>query len=137
MKLKIFTDGGSRGNPGEAAIGAVIINVENGQKIAELSKCIGIATNNVAEYSAVLEALDWVVANVGKSELEFILDSELVARQLSGIYKVRDINLKRIYFMARQRIIELGGVSSFTAVKREKNREADALVNLALDNKIL
>lgn len=133
MKLKIFTDGGSRGNPGEAAIGAVIINAENGQKIAELSKCIGVATNNMAEYSAVLEALDWVVENVGKAELEFILDSELVARQLSGIYKVRDINLKRIYFMARQRIIELGGVSSFTAVKREKNREADALVNKALD----
>lgn len=136
MKLKIFTDGGSRGNPGEAAIGVVIFNQENGKKLTEISNRIGKATNNVAEYSAVLEALDWIEKNAEAPKMEFILDSELVTKQLSGEYKVRDENLKKIYYQVREKIIALGGVSTFTAVKREKNREADALVNKALDSKI-
>lgn len=136
MKYKIFTDGGSRGNPGEAAIGIVVINPENGKKLAEIAKCIGKATNNIAEYSAVLEALHWVKKQKKKDcELDFILDSELVVKQLTGEYKVKDPNLKVIYFKVKQLIFELGNRSAFTSVKREKNREADALVNKALDNK--
>jgi ribonuclease HI len=134
MKYKIFTDGGSRGNPGEAAIGVVIYNQENGMKLAEISKCIGLATNNIAEYSAVLEALNWVLAEkVTNPEIEFYLDSELVVKQLTGVYRVKDPKLKVIYFKVRQIVFELGNLSSFTAVRREKNREADALVNKALD----
>jgi len=133
-KLKIFTDGGSRGNPGEAAIGIVIINKQDGRKITELSKCIGVATNNIAEYTAVLEALSWIEENVGESELNFILDSELVVKQLSGSYKIRNDKLKPIYFKIKEKIIGLGGISTFTHVLREKNREADALVNKALDH---
>lgn len=136
MKYKIFTDGGSRGNPGEAAIGVVVIDMENGKKLAEIAKCIGKATNNMAEYSAVLEALHWVKEQGQKTtELDFYLDSELVVKQLKGEYKVKDPNLKVIYFKVKQLIFELGNISSFTAVKREKNREADALVNQALDGK--
>lgn len=135
MKLKIFTDGGSRGNPGEAAIGAVVFEEESGKKIAELSKCIGVATNNIAEYSAVLEALEWIEKNMGRTEMEFFLDSELVVRQLLGIYKVRNEKLRVIFLKVREKIIELGGISNFTAIRREKNKEADALVNKALDER--
>jgi len=135
MKLKIFTDGGSRGNPGEAAVGVVIFDFEDGKKLKEISKCIGRATNNIAEYSAVLEALKWVKKNKGRCDLEFILDSELVVRQLMGIYKVKDLNLKAIYLEIQDLIVEIGGGCNFTAVKREHNLEADTLVNIALDKK--
>ncbi|MFH1855315.1 MAG: ribonuclease HI family protein [bacterium] len=133
--LKIFTDGGSRGNPGEAAIGAIILDDEDGTKITEISKKIGIATNNVAEYSAVLESLEYVEKNIGKSQIEFILDSELVVRQLCGLYKVKDQKLKALFNQINKKIISVGGQCQFTAVKREKNIEADALVNKALDGK--
>ncbi len=133
MRLKIFTDGGSRGNPGEAAIGGVIFNDEDGTKIHEISKRIGRATNNIAEYSAVLEALEWAKANSEAKEIEFVVDSELIGKQLSGLYKVKDANLKIIYLKIRQIIFEQNYKTEFTIVRREKNRDADALVNQALD----
>ena len=133
MKIKIYTDGGSRGNPGEAAIGVVAYNKEDGSRLTEIKKAIGVATNNIAEYTAVLEALDWVINTYKQSDLEFYLDSELVVRQLSGIYKVKDPNLKVIYLKIRQKIIELGSNITFESIPREKNKEADALVNEALD----
>ena len=133
--LKIFTDGGSRGNPGEAAIGVIIVNDEDGTKIGEISERIGVATNNVAEYKAVLRALEYVEENFGKSQIDFILDSELIVKQLLGSYKVKNQDLKVLYYRIKEKIISLGGESSFTAVKREKNIEADSLVNKALDGK--
>ena len=133
MKLKIFTDGGSRGNPGEAAVGCVILNDEDGTRLAELSERIGIATNNVAEYMAVVTALKWVKREVGNASIEFVVDSELIGKQLRGEYKVKDSNLKTIYLEAKELISAVGGVSNFTIVRREKNTEADALVNKALD----
>ena len=133
MKLKIFTDGGSRGNPGEAAIGCVIFNDEDGTRIGEVSERIGVATNNVAEYRAVVAALEWVKSEVGNAEIEFVVDSELIGKQLRGEYKVKDANLRDIYIEAKSLIDDIGGVTSFTIVRREKNTEADALVNKALD----
>lgn len=136
MKLKIFTDGGSRGNPGEAGIGAVIYNDQDGTKIHEISETIGVATNNIAEYTAVLKALEYVREKIGKAEIEFVVDSELIGRQLSGIYKVKDHNLKVIYYKIKQIVFEIGNNCTYTIVRREKNREADALVNKALDEAI-
>ncbi len=136
MRLKIFTDGGSRGNPGEAAIGAVILNDENGVRLQEISQCIGVATNNIAEYRAVLEALEWVRDNQKADEIEFLVDSELIGKQLSGQYKVKDQNLKIIYLKIKQIIFELDIKASYTIVRREKNAEADALVNKALDERL-
>lgn len=129
--LRIWTDGGSRGNPGPAAIGVVI--EKNGKKEARIAKCIGNATNNIAEYSAVLEALSYVEENIGKSSIEFFIDSELVVRQLNGQYKVRDEKLKEHFFKIREKFLSLGGQIKFTHVRREQNREADSLVNKALD----
>ena len=137
MKLKIFTDGGSRGNPGQAAIGVVIYNQKDGKKISEISECIGVATNNIAEYSAVLAALAWIENNLtGKFEFDFFLDSELVVRQLSGVYKVKDEKLKSIFLEIINKISFLGSESKFTHVTRDKNIDADALVNKALDENI-
>ncbi len=134
-KLKIFTDGGSRGNPGEAAIGVVILNDDDGTRVGEISEKIGIATNNVAEYKAVLRALEYAEENFGELQIDFILDSELVVKQLLGLYKVKNEDLKILYYSIKEKIISLGGEVSFTAVRREKNVEADALVNKALDGK--
>ena len=136
MNLKIFTDGGSRGNPGEAAVGVVIFNNEDGARIAEIGQAIGVATNNIAEYSGVLKALEWVMENVNCSKIEFVLDSELVVKQLTGEYKVKDQNLKKIYLEIKDILQREGIASTFTAVRREKNTEADALVNKALDAKL-
>lgn len=129
--LKIFTDGGSRGNPGPAAIGVVIF--KNGQRVDEISHAIGEATNNIAEYSALDAALDWIVKNEQNPTMEFFLDSELVVKQMAGEYKVKDENLKKIYFAVRSKIVSAGGQATFTHIVREKNSEADALVNKALD----
>jgi ribonuclease HI len=129
--FKIWTDGGSRGNPGPAAIGVVI--QANGQKQPGIKKCIGTATNNVAEYSAVLEALDHVQKTAGTAKIDFFIDSELVVKQLKGEYRVKDPGLKSLFLEARQKVMKLGGEISFTHVRREHNSEADKLVNEALD----
>jgi len=133
MKYKIFTDGGSRGNPGPAAIGAVVFDLEGGKKIFEISKCIGSATNNVAEYSAIEAALDWVLEQGDSASIDFFLDSELVQRQLSGVYKVKDPILRQIFLRIRSKIVGLKGQVTFAHVRREFNAEADALLNQALD----
>src|SRR3990172_6149242 len=93
-ELIVYTDGGARGNPGQAAVG-VFIQTSTG-KLYSLSKAIGIATNNIAEYKAVLYALDWISENIKDENLffHFYLDSQLVCRQLSGIYKIKNLELK-------------------------------------------
>jgi ribonuclease HI len=129
-KLVIHTDGGSRGNPGPAAIGAVLKD-EKGVLVAEVSECIGHTTNNQAEYRAVLAAME-KAKELGAEELEFILDSELVVKQLNREYKVKDKDLA-VVFMKIYNAGQSFSKISFKHVRREYNKEADALVNKALD----
>ncbi|EKD84584.1 MAG: ribonuclease H [uncultured bacterium] len=135
MKLIIFTDGASRGNPGHASYGFTISN-EDGKLLHESGKYIGIATNNVAEYMAVLEALKYVKEKYSKDlrSIELFADSKLVAEQLSGRYKVKSAHLKPLIGSIKILVLELGGVL-FTHVPRAKNAEADRLANLALDSR--
>jgi ribonuclease HI len=134
-QLIIFTDGGARGNPGPAGIGVVLYkSPDHGittEKIGEIKKYIGSATNNFAEYSALIAGLERG-AELGYAEAMCFLDSELVVRQLNGQYKVREESLKPL----AQRVLALTNKFksvSFTHVPREKNAEADKLVNLAID----
>jgi ribonuclease HI len=130
LKLVLHVDGGARGNPGPAAIG-VVVSGPDGQPIDELSETIGEATNNVAEYRAVLKGLERA-KELGATELEIIGDSELVARQLSGVYKVKHPGIRPLY---EQAIASLRGFErwSIRTVPRAENARADALVNAALD----
>ena len=130
-KLIIHTDGGSRGNPGPAGIGAVLKN-EEGDLVAEISECIGIATNNQAEYRAVVAAIE-KAKQLGAEELEFILDSELVVKQLKREYKVKDKGLAPLFMKVYNAAMGFKKVF-YRHVRRELNTEADRLVNKALDN---
>lgn len=130
-KLIINTDGGARGNPGPAGIG-VVFSDELGNIIAEFSEYIGEATNNVAEYRALILALE-KAKDFNCQEVECRLDSELIVKQLKGEYKVRDEKMKELYAKT-QELIFFKPIS-FVHVKREKNKEADSLVNQAIDEK--
>ncbi|HTW96189.1 MAG TPA: ribonuclease HI family protein [Candidatus Methylomirabilis sp.] len=132
-KLIIHTDGGARGNPGPAAIGAVLRD-EKGKLIEEISEYIGETTNNQAEYRAVIAALE-AAKKLGALELEFFLDSELVVKQLKREYKVRDKDLAPLFMKIYNGSMSFKKVT-FKHVPREENREADRLVNLALDEKV-
>lgn len=138
MMFRIHTDGGARGNPGPAAIG-VVIQEENGKIITKLSRRIGEATNNVAEYSAVIEALKYVktqMKNVKYDKIEFFLDSTLVVNQLNGLFKIKDAILRSLLVKVRLLEQEAGGNISYAYIPREKNWQADALVNQALDSSL-
>ena len=129
-KLVIFTDGASRNNPGPAAIGAVIKD-EAGRVAGTVSRAIGTATNNQAEYSAVIAALEEAI-KMGATRVELKADSELVVEQLNGRYKVKKATLRPLY----QKVVRLiGALEAFTIthIPREQNREADRLANKALD----
>ncbi|MFA5247746.1 MAG: ribonuclease HI family protein [Patescibacteria group bacterium] len=128
--LTIFTDGGARGNPGPAGIGAVLKN-EKGETVAEVSEYIGKATNNQAEYKAVIAALE-KAKNLGAEDLDFVLDSELVVKQMKREYKVKDKDLA-VLFMKVYNACQGFEKVSFRHVRRELNKEADALVNKAID----
>jgi ribonuclease HI len=135
-KITIFTDGGARGNPGPAAIGVQILD-EKGEVLDELSERIGEATNNVAEYTAVKRALEHlpdVFEDTKALQVVFKLDSQLVERQLNGAYKVKDQNLK-IYVEAIKVLENECATVTYEHVRREENKEADRLVNEALDIK--
>lgn len=133
--LTIYCDGGSRNNPGEAAYGFVVY--DDNKKIHEEGRRIGIATNNVAEYTAVIEALKWVTAHYKNTKkLMFFLDSSLAVNQLNGIFKIKSEHLRDLFFTIKslEKMHQLSTV--FTAIPREKNKAADRMVNLALDNLI-
>ena len=130
MRAKLWTDGGSRGNPGPAAY-AYVLEDENGDSLAAHGEAIGVATNNVAEYSALLAGLEKAV-ELGVRELEVISDSELMVKQMRGEYKVKNEALRELSLRAAGLARELGQVS-YTAVRREHNELADRLVNEALD----
>jgi len=130
MKLTIHVDGGARGNPGPAAIAAVVSD-EQGEIIHEANETIGRATNNVAEYRALLLGIDRGLL-LGGTELDLVGDSELIVKQVQGKYKVKDAGLKPLHAEVRAK---LSGVESWSIrhVRREHNAEADRLVNEALD----
>ena len=132
MKLIVHTDGGARGNPGPAAIGVVITD-ETKKKIQEFGKRIGETTNNVAEYTAVIEALKKIKENDTSADCIFFLDSTLVVNQLNGLFKIKDAKLRALATEIRILEQEVRGVVSYHAVPREQNRRADFLVNTALD----
>ena len=127
----IYTDGASRGNPGPAAIGAVIFD-ETGRQVHTVSRRIGRATNNEAEYQAAIAALEAALA-LGARRVELRMDSELVVRQLSGRYKVRNPGLIPLHNRIRY-LRKLFDSVSIVHVPRAQNREADRLANEALDN---
>ena len=135
-KLIIFTDGGSRGNPGPSAIGIVICN-EKLQPIKKYSEYLGQATNNDAEYQAVIFAMEKIKALFGKkiaknSEIEIRSDSEFLVKQMKGEYKVLDLKIQALFLKAWNLRLDFKKVK-FHAIRREKNQLADELVNEALD----
>jgi probable phosphoglycerate mutase len=124
-------DGGSRGNPGPAAYG-VAIETPQGQPVTAFAKFIGETTNNFAEYQGLLAALEYALGH-GYPRLRVLTDSELMARQISGRYKIRSPDLKPLHDMAQAMIARLESFS-IRHVYREQNREADRLANQAMDN---
>jgi len=134
--LNIFTDGGARGNPGPSAIG-VYITDENNKKIIGFGKTIGIATNNVAEYKAVIEALDWIIENKKSlsenAKINFFIDSKLVCSQIIGLFKVKNSDLRELLFEVRDREAQISLPIYYKHIPRELNTQADAFVNKALD----
>lgn len=130
MRVVVNVDGGARGNPGPAAAGAVVTDPD-GAVLAERGAYIGEATNNVAEYRAVLLGLE-LARELGADEVEVVNDSELVARQIGGQYKVKHAGLKPLFLetMAALRAFDRWSVRN---VRREQNERADELVNEALD----
>ena len=127
---RVFTDGASRGNPGHAGLG-ILIQDDAGHTLLETHEYIGLATNNVAEYRALLVAMERL-AGMPAAPVTFHLDSELVVRQLNGQYKVKDAKMKELYEQVRRHLTKLTG-AKFVHVAREKNQRADELANQAID----
>ena len=130
MRARLFTDGGARGNPGPAAYGFVL-EAEDGTVLAAEGEAIGVATNNVAEYRALLVGLAKAV-ELHVPEVEVVSDSELLVKQMRGEYRVKNEALRALSLEAARLAREIGSVT-YTAVRREHNELADRLVNEALD----
>jgi ribonuclease HI len=128
--LVLHVDGGARGNPGPAAIG-VVISAPDGRVVEEVAETIGVATNNVAEYRALLRGLERAAA-LGAQEIRVINDSELVARQVTGLYKVKHPAMRPLHAQATEALRAFKGWT-IESVPRARNAGADALVNQALD----
>jgi ribonuclease HI len=130
VKARLSTDGGARGNPGPAAFGYVL-ETEDGTILAAHGERIGVATNNVAEYSALVAGLERAL-ELGVDDLEVVSDSELLVKQMTGEYRVKNEALKELNERASRLARRVGRVD-YTAVRREHNELADRLVNEALD----
>ena len=130
QKLIIYTDGGARGNPGPSGIGAVILD-DKKNLIAEISEYIGEATNNQAEYRAVVAAIK-KAKELGAMEIQFYLDSQLVVEQLNGNYKVKNKGLQPLFVSIYNDSLSFKKVS-YSHIPREQNKEADKLANMAMD----
>ena len=128
--MVIFTDGASRGNPGPAAIGATIKDMQ-GRLITSISQPIGRATNNQAEYRAIIAALEQAI-KLGANQVDIRSDSELVSRQINGQYRVKTASLRPLYLKVKQQPSQLKGFT-INHIPRQQNREADRLANIALD----
>lgn len=134
--LNVFTDGGARGNPGPSATG-VYMTDENNKKIAGFGNAIGTATNNVAEYRAVIDALNWIIENKKilseKARINFFLDSKLVCSQIVGLFRVKNTTLKDLLLDVRDREGQIQMPMFYKHIPREQNTKADGFVNEALD----
>ncbi|HET6318986.1 MAG TPA: ribonuclease HI family protein [Chloroflexota bacterium] len=128
--ITAYIDGGSRGNPGPAGYGVQLVD-EEGTVVAELHEFVGQTTNNAAEYRGLLAALAWALDH-GAQSLHVRSDSELLVKQLRGEYRVKNPGLQLLYLQARALIDRIGHVT-FEHVRREMNKEADRLANLAMD----
>ena len=131
MKARLWTDGGARGNPGPAAF-AYVLETDDGTVLDARGEAIGVATNNVAEYSALVAGLERAV-EAGISEHEVRSDSELMVKQMRGEYRVKNRDLQSLFLDASRAAREIGRVT-YTHVRREHNELADRLVNEALDS---
>jgi ribonuclease HI len=130
VKIEIYADGGARGNPGPAGIGVVLLDRDGG-KVGEISRFIGNATNNVAEYLAVIHGLIEALLR-GAGELTLNLDSQLVAKQLKGEYRVKDQDIRKFFGIALN-LLKVFDKVEIREIPREKNKEADSLVNKAIN----
>ena len=133
-KVRIYTDGGSRGNPGPAACAAVIKRMEDGEEkenLGQVSEYLGKTTNNQAEYTAIIHGLQKAKA-LGAQEVEVVMDSELAVKQLNREYKVKDPGIAA-RFLEVWNIAQSFRRVTFRHIRREQNQEADALVNECLD----
>jgi ribonuclease HI len=128
--ITIYTDGGSRGNPGPAGYGVHIVSPD-GSALAEIKGALTHATNNVAEYEGLLAGLRWAIDR-GEAQVRVRSDSELLVRQMRGEYRVKNPGLQPLYEEARRLVARIGRVT-FEHVRREQNREADRLANAAMD----
>ena len=132
-RVLIYTDGAARGNPGPAGLGAILRDAKTGEVLAELARFLGVRTNNYAEWTAVEDALH-EARRLGATHVDLRMDSELVARQISGRYRVKHPDLKPIHASV---MTMLGQLSSYTVghVPRELNKDADRLSNVAIDER--
>lgn len=138
MDLSIYTDGGSRGNPGISGYGFVVFD-QNHKLIHQQSKFLGIKTNNEAEYMGVIDALTWVHQNLSRfspQKITFFSDSQLLVRQLQRVYKVKSPNLKPLFESALSLINKIDIPVTFTDIRRESNQLADSLANQAMDQSL-
>lgn len=133
MKLITYSDGGARGNPGPAAYGVVIKDAD-GKLVKQHGRYIGETTNNQAEYRGLIDALEHA-QQFGATEVECYLDSELLVKQMKGEYRVKDPELAKLYVRVHNLMVMIGKVS-FTHIRRALNKEADAFVNKALDERV-
>ncbi len=133
--MKVYCDGGARGNPGPGAVAFVV--EKDGKVIFKNSKYLGQTTNNIAEYKAVILALQWLLGvssiRYQASSIQVFLDSELVAKQLSGLYKIKNENLRNLFFTVKALEKKIDKKIFYTNVSRTKNKLADFLVNKTLD----
>jgi len=136
MAYTVYCDGGARGNPGPAGIGFVVLD-SNGNTLVKAAKFIGEATNNVAEYWAVVEALKWFQKKQLKGlRIKFFLDSMLLVNQLNGFFKIKNAKLRNLVVKVRQLENLVGAAVSYHFVPREENKIADGLVNQIIDKKL-
>lgn len=150
MKFIIHSDGGARGNPGPSAIGVLIeevtnVNPETKKIVSQFGKRIGESTNNIAEYAAVISALNFLKDYLShhsldrpseKLTVDFFLDSLLVVNQLNGQFKIKQSHLRELFLQVQQLIVDIAGSVTFTYVPRSQNSRADSWVNQALDGAI-
>lgn len=138
MEIKVYTDGGARGNPGIAGYGLVIY--DNCQNILfKEAKYLGVKTNNEAEYSALIGALTWVKNHKTEfniDKISFFSDSQLLVRQVLGVYKVKASNLQPLFIKVKELLQTISLPYQFTDVRRDFNKLADSLANQAMDQRI-
>ncbi len=135
MELNVYTDGGSRGNPGLSGYGLVIYD-EKKKIICKESKFLGIKTNNEAEYLAIIASLEWIKKNqsfLDITKINFFADSQLMIRQLQGVYKIKAPTLLPLFSRAQQLLIQINLPHTFKDIRRESNELADKLANQAMD----